>query len=374
MKLVFASDSFKGTLTSEKISELLTKAAGEVIGKCETVPLVLADGGEGTLEALLRAREGKKIPVTVHDPLLREIRAYYGVIGDEAVIEMAQASGLTLVPEDVRDPLLTSSVGTGELMRAALQAGYRKLTIAIGGSATNDGGMGAAAALGIRFSDNDGNILPGRGIDLARIRCIDRSALIPELKDAQIRVMCDVKNPLCGENGATYVYGPQKGASREALNTLEEGMRNYRELLIREFGMDPDTIEGAGAAGGMGAALKILFGAELKSGIGTILDIVHFDELIKGADVIISGEGRLDSQSSTGKAVQGVGEHAKKAGIACIALCGSVGAGYEKILDHGVTRIVTLAGEAVSPEYAMEHAEELYYMRAKEVFSGMLRS
>ena len=371
MKLVFASDTFKGTLTSEKISELLIKAAGEVIGRCETVPVVLADGGEGTLDAILNAREGRKIPIMVHDPLLKEIEAYYGAFDDEAVIEMAQASGLTVVPEDLRNPLQTSSFGTGELIRAALLAGYRKITVAIGGSATNDGGMGAAVALGIRFKDTDGNDLQGCGNDLAKIRDIDMTGLLPEIKDARIRVMCDVKNPLCGENGATYVYGPQKGASVEALKVLEKGMLNYREVLKRNFGIDPDTIEGAGAAGGMGAALKIFLGAELRSGIESILDIVRFDELIEGANVVITGEGRLDAQSSAGKAVQGVAERAKRAGIPCIALCGSTGEGYESILEHGVTKVVTLSGSDISAEYAMEHAEEVYYQRALEVMREM---
>ena len=367
MKFVFASDSFKGSLTSKKISELLVKAAGEVVGKCETVPVVLADGGEGTLDAFLSVREGKKITVTVHDPLMREIRACFGAFDDEAVIEMAQASGLTLVPADKRDPMYTSSIGTGELIRAALLAGYRKLTVAIGGSATNDGGMGAAAALGVRFLDPDGNVLQGRGIDLAEVCDIDMTGLMPELKDAQIRVMCDVKNTLCGEKGATFVYGQQKGATDESLRVLETGMLNYRDVLHGKFGTDPDTIEGAGAAGGMGAALKLILGAELISGIEGVLDIVRFDRLIQDADVIITGEGRLDGQSVCGKVVQGVGERAKRAKIPCIALCGCTGEGYEKIAEHGVTTVATLTDKDISPEYAMEHAEELYYRRALEV-------
>ena len=371
MKLIFASDSFKGSMTSEKISELLSKAAVEVFGQCETVPVVLADGGEGTLDSILSVRNGQKVEVTVHDPLMNEIKAYYGVFGDEVVIEMAQSSGLTLIPEDKRDPLYTSSIGTGELIRAALLAGYSKITVAIGGTATNDGGIGAASALGIRFTDSDGNVLQGRGIDLTKIHDIDMSGLLPELKNAQIRVMCDVKNPLCGENGATYVYGPQKGASADTLDILEKGMQLYRDVLIRKFGVDPDMVEGSGAAGGMGAALKILFGAELRSGIESILDIVRFDELIEGADVIITGEGRLDGQSSTGKAVQGVAERAKKACIPCIAICGCTAEGYEKILEHGVTMITTLVGEDISTEHAMEHAEEVYYQRALGVMKSI---
>ncbi len=368
MKLIFASDSFKGTLTSKKTAELLTKAAKEVFCECETIPVLLADGGEGTLDALLYAGKGKKIPVTVHDPLLREVTAYYGAFGDEAVIEMAQASGLTLLKPDERDPLYASSIGTGEMIRAALLDGYRKITVAIGGSATNDGGMGAAGALGIRFLDQNGNVLEGRGIDLEKIREIDLSELLPEVKEAQIRVMCDVKNPLCEPNGATYTYGPQKGATEEGLVVLERGMQNYRQVLLQQTGIDADTIEGAGAAGGIGAMLKLLLGATLQSGIETVLDLVNFDQLIQGADYIITGEGRLDGQSSIGKAVQGVGQRALQAGIPCIALCGSTGDGFEQIQQYGITEIVTLVGEGISSEYAMEHAEEVYYQRALEMF------
>ena len=372
MKLVFASDSFKGTLTSERIIELLKKASKEVFGECRTVPVVLADGGEGTLDALLRVRKGKKVAVSVHDPLMREITACYGAFGDNsAVIEMAQATGLTLLKNEERDPLHASSYGTGELIRAALKDGYRDITVAIGGTATNDGGMGAAAALGIRFTDKEGKALEGRGSDLKKVCDIDTDNMLPELKEAKIRVMCDVRNPLCGTDGATYTYGPQKGASAEMLKELEEGMLNYRRVLIRKTGTDPDTIEGAGAAGGIGAALKILFGAILVSGIESILDLGGFDELIKDADCIITGEGRVDVQSSSGKAMQGVGERALRAGIPCIAICGSTAEGYERIFEHGITRIETLVKDDITPEYAMEHAEKVYYQRALEIFKAM---
>lgn len=372
MKIVFASDSFKGTLTSKKIAELLVRAAAEIFPGCETVPVVLADGGEGTLDALLCAGNGKKIPVTVHDPLMRECVAYYGVLGErEAVLEMAQASGLTLLSPEERNPFCSSSYGTGELIRAALESGYRNITVAIGGSATNDGGMGAADALGVRFFDSDGERLEGRGENLGRVKRIDMSGLMPEVKSARIRVMCDVRNPLCGPNGATYVYGPQKGASDDIIKELEEGMQNYRNVLMTATSIDPDTIEGAGAAGGMGAMLKLILGAELRSGIESILDLVHFDELIKDADLIITGEGRLDGQSSIGKAVQGVGLRAAKAGVPCVALCGCTGEGYEQIFNYGITRVETLVNDDVTLEYAMEHAEEVYYQKALEIFSSL---
>jgi glycerate kinase len=374
MKLVFASDSFKGTLTSKEISGLLTAAAKEILGDCETVSVTLADGGEGTLDALLDQGTGEKIPLTVSDPLVNPVTAYYGVLGGSvAVVEMAQASGLTLVPAEKRNPLYTSSYGTGEMIRAALEAGYRDITVAIGGSATNDGGMGAARAMGVRFLDRAGKPLKGYGNELGKVSEIDMSGLIKEARDAHITVMCDVKNPLCGPNGATFVYGPQKGASSEIVEELESGMLRYREIIIRTFGVDPESIPGAGAAGGMGAMLKIFMGAELKSGIETLLDLIRFDDQIKGADYIITGEGRLDGQSCEGKAVQGVGLCAKRAAIPCIALCGCLGTGYELIRDYGITRIESLGDDNISSQYAMEHAKELYYEKALKVFGDVLR-
>ncbi len=368
MKTVFASDSFKGSLSSEKINQLLKRAAKEVFGSIETVPVLLADGGEGTLDAVLSVKKGQEVSVTVHDPLMNEIRAHYGSFEDgKAVIEMARASGLTLLPLEKRDPMKTSSRGTGELISAALKAGYREIVIGIGGSATNDGGMGAAAALGIRFLDKDGKVLEGRGEDLIKVSRIDGLNVMPEIREAKITVMCDVTNPLCGPLGASFVFGPQKGADEEKVRLLEEGMKNYRDVILRTFGKDPDKVPGAGAAGGMGAALKIFFGAVLRSGIETLLDLCDFDKLIQGSDLIITGEGRLDRQSVSGKAVQGVGLRAKKAGVPCIAICGCTGEGFEKIKEYGVSKVVTLTDDKVTQEYAMEHAEELYFKRAVQV-------
>ena len=221
MKLVFASDSFKGSLSSNQIAELLTKASAEVFKKCETVPVILADGGEGTLDAVLAVMPGRRIPAAVHGPLMQKINACYGCLnGGKAFVEMAQASGLTLVPADMRDPMLTTSIGTGELIREALSAGHKDISVAIGGSATNDGGMGALSALGVRFLDRDGNVLAGAGKDLCRVSQIDMNGIMPELKDAHFTVMCDVTNPLCGPSGASFVFGPQKGASDEIKEEL----------------------------------------------------------------------------------------------------------------------------------------------------------
>lgn len=298
MKLVFASDSFKGTVSSEQTVELLTKAAREVFGACDTVGVPVADGGEGTTDAVIQARKGEKVFVNVHGPLMESANAYYGKLSDsEAVLEMAQASGLPMVPEELRNPLNTTTYGTGELVKAALDQGFTDISIAIGGSATNDGGMGFASALGVKFYDAEGNVLEGKGSELEKVAHIDMSGLDERAKKAHFTVMCDVTNPLCGKDGATYTFGKQKGGTPEILDRLEKGMCNYRDVIIKEFGVNPDETPGTGAAGGLGAALQIYLNAEMKSGIETVLDLIDFDALIEGADLVVTGEGRTDWQS-----------------------------------------------------------------------------
>jgi glycerate kinase len=369
MKLVFASDSFKGTVSSEQTVELLTKAAHEVFGPCETVGVPVADGGEGTTDAVILARKGKKVFATVHGPLMEEVSAYYGKLSEkEAVLEMAQASGLPMVPEELRNPLNTTTYGTGELVMAALDAGFTDISIAIGGSATNDGGMGFASALGIRFMDVDGNVLEGKGSELEKVAHIDVSGLSEKAKKAHFTVMCDVTNPLCGKDGATYTFGKQKGGTPEILDRLEKGMSNYRDVIIKEFGVNPDDTPGTGAAGGLGAALKIFLQAEMKSGIETVLDLINFDKLITGADLIVTGEGRTDWQSCFGKVMQGVGDRAKKYDIPVTALCGGLGKGYDQIYEHGIDSIMTTVDGPMPLSEALDRAEELYYKGAVRMF------
>ena len=374
MKLVFASDSFKGSLSGRRAAELLEQAAHEVLGECECVSVAAADGGEGTADAVIEACGGKKVQVQVHDPLMNPVETYYGRLDEKtAIIEMALASGLILVPEEKRDPLVTTSFGTGELVRHALKAGHSNIITAIGGSATNDGGMGFARALGVRFLDKKGRELEGCGADLEKVAHIDTAGLMPETAHAGFTVMCDVKNPLCGPEGATNVYGRQKGADDAALQRLEAGMENYRDVIIREYGINPDKIPGAGAAGGLGAALKVFLNAKMQSGITTVLDLAGFDEIIKDADLIITGEGRLDAQSLNGKVVQGVGDRAKMLGIPAFALCGSLGEGYEGILEHGISMIRRTAEEGMALSEAMSRAEELYLKAAVKLFRDAVK-
>lgn len=369
MKFLFASDSFKGTLSSDQTIELLTKAAEEVFGSCETSGVPVADGGEGTTDAVVKARSGEIITVPVHGPLMEMEQGFYGRLSDtEAILEMAAASGLPMVPEEKRNPLNTTTYGTGELLKAALDAGYTDIAIAIGGSATNDGGMGFASALGIRFLDQDGNVLEGRGEDLEKVAHIDMSGLDPAVQKAHFTVMCDVTNPLCGPDGATYTFGKQKGGTPEILDRLEKGMQNYRDVIIREFGINPDEIKGSGAAGGLGTALKVFLHAEMKSGIETVLDLIDFDARLEGVDLVVTGEGRTDWQSCFGKVMQGVGDRSAKHQVPVAALCGGLGPDYEKIYAHGISSIMTTVDGPMPLKEALDNASELYYKGAIRMF------
>ena len=374
MKFLFASDSFKGTLSSKRTAELLAQAASEIFPGCEYSSIEVADGGEGTTDAVLSAVNGEKIAVSVHGPLWEEISAYYGKLDDRrAVMEMAAASGLPLVPSEQRDPRKTTSYGTGEMIADALGKGFRDTSIAIGGSATNDGGIGCMRALGVRFLDENGQELSGCGADLAEIRSIDVSGLDPRVKECKFTVMCDVTNPLCGEKGATHTFGKQKGGTPEILEELEKGMCNYRDILKNQFGVNMDEVPGAGAAGGLGAALMVFLNGTLKSGIETVLDLVEFDRKLEGVSLVVTGEGSTDWQSVFGKVMQGVGVHCRKAGIPAVAVVGSMGKGAEDIFDYGIESILTTVNAVMPLDEALGRAEELYLQAARRMFR-MLRA
>ena len=369
MKFLFASDSFKGTLSSEQIITLLDAAAKNLFPDCETMGIPVADGGEGTIDAVISVLHGSIYEVDVHGPLMEEVVSRYGETGNgAAVIEMAAASGLPMVPVDKRDPRVTTTYGTGELIKTALDRGCRDITIAIGGSATNDGGMGAMRALGIRFLDENGEELSGCGNDLARVADIDISGLHSAVKDARFTIMCDVNNPLTGPDGATYTFGKQKGGSPEILDELEQGMIHYAALIREKVGTDVDQIPGSGAAGGLGAAFCVFLKAEMKSGIETVLDLIHFDELLEGVDLVITGEGRIDWQSAFGKVPSGIGNRCRKKGIPAIAIVGGMGDKAEMIFDHGIDSIITTINGAMGLDEALERAEELYAGAAERAF------
>ncbi len=369
MKLLFASDSFKGSLTSQQTADLLEKAAKEVFGEAECSSVPVADGGEGTIDAVIAAENGEKIEVEVYSPLFERIQACYGKLDEKrAVIEMASASGLPLLQLNQRNPLYTTTYGTGELIRDALDKGFRDISIAIGGSATNDGGMGCARALGVRFLDKEGNELQGTGADLALLDSIDVSELDPRIRESKITVMCDVTNPLTGPDGATYTFGAQKGATPEMQDALEAGMINYKDIIIRQFGIDPDKIKGSGAAGGLGTALMVFFKGEMKSGIDTVLDLIDFDSRLEGVDLVVTGEGRTDWQSCFGKVMQGVGERSRAKGVAAVGLSGSLGMNANQIFDHGIESLITSVDSPMQIDEAISRAEELYYLAAVRMF------
>ena len=361
MKFLFASDSFKGTLSSEQIIRLLTESAKEAFPDCETAGTLIADGGEGTVDAVIAMTKGELIRVPVHGPLMEETTAVYGKINeDSAIIEMAAASGLPMVPENLRNPLNTTTYGTGELIRDALDRGFRNISVALGGSATNDGGMGAMSALSVKFLDKDGNVLDGKGSDLEKVASVDVSGLHPAVAETKFTVMCDVNNPLTGPDGATYTFGKQKGGTPEILDRLEAGMKSYAKVAGEALGKDIDHIAGAGAAGGMGAALCGFLNAGLKSGIETVLDLIGFDEMLEGVDLVVTGEGRIDWQSAFGKVPSGIGMRCKKKGVPAVAIVGGMGNGAEKIYEFGVESIIPTINGAMDINEALERAEELY--------------
>lgn len=369
MKFLFASDSFKGTLSSEKITALLEKSAKGIFPGCETAGVPVADGGEGTIDAVISALNGERRSIVVHGPLMEERESFYGIFeGDSAIIEMAAASGLPMVPAGKRNPMDTTTYGTGELIRDALDQGYRKISIAIGGSATNDGGMGAMRALGVKFLDEEGKELEGKGGDLTKVSDIDVSGIHPAVARTTFTVMCDVTNPLTGPDGATYTFGRQKGGTPEILDVLEKGMIRYAGLIKEKLGVDVDHIPGSGAAGGLGAAFCVFLKANLKSGIDTVLDLVHFDELLEGVDLVITGEGRMDWQSAFGKVPSGIGKRCRERGIPVVAIVGGMGDKAENIFDYGVDSIMTTINGAMELEEALSRSEELYGGAADRVF------
>lgn len=372
MKLVFASDSFKGSLTSERIAELLKDVAEEVFPEAVTEGIAVADGGEGTVDTVVKSVRGSYRTAEVIGPLGEPLKAEYGLLPNgSAMIEMAAASGLPLVPEGKRNPMKTTSLGTGMLIKDALEQGVRNITIAIGGSATNDGGMGAMSALGVKFFDAGGNVLRGCGEDLQKVKTIDISGLHPAVKESSFTVMCDVTNPLLGNDGATFTFGRQKGAGDIMLDLLESGMTNYSKIVERTLGVYAADNKGAGAAGGLGFALMAFLGAELKPGIETVLDIIGFDEKIQDADLVITGEGRMDWQSSMGKVPSGIGRRCRKRGIPVVAVTGGLLRGYEKIYENGICSVITTVNGVMDLKEAVENSEALYKDAAYRLLSAV---
>ena len=326
MKVVIAIDSLKGSLSSMEAGMAIKDGILAAKPDAEVIVKPLADGGEGTTDALIEGMNGERIDLTVTGPMHTPVDAYYGYLKDTntAVMEMASAAGITLVPDSEKNPLLATSYGVGEMINDAIQRGCRNFIIGIGGSVTNDGGIGMLKALGVRFLDENGEDAGEGGQALAKIARIDVSGMNPLLKECHIQVACDVNNPLCGENGSTYVYGPQKGVTEDMKKTLDEAMAHFARVTSETLENDYMNIPGAGAAGGLGYAFLAYTGAALTPGIELILDAVGLEEELSGADVVVTGEGRLDFQTAMGKAPVGVARLAKKYNAKVIAFAGSV--------------------------------------------------
>lgn len=369
MKIVIAPDSFKGSLTALEACEAIKEGVLRACPDAEVVSVPMADGGEGTVQSLVDATGGELIRLKVTGPLGEPVDAFYGILGDgeTAVIEMAAASGLPLVPEGKRDPRITTTYGTGELIRAALDRGARKFILGIGGSATNDGGSGVAEALGVRLLDEAGKPIGRGGAELARLASIDMSTMDPRVKEIEMVVACDVDNPLCGPRGAAAVYGPQKGATPEMVKELDAALANFAEVVRRDLGKDVKDVPGAGAAGGLGAGLVAFFGANLRRGVDIVIEATGLSEKVAGADLVITGEGKVDFQTAFGKTPQGVAKTAKKHGVPVVAIAGGIGDGAEVVYQHGIDSVVSIVRRPMSLKEAMENARTLMADTAEAV-------
>lgn len=337
MKIIISPDSFKECLPAWEVARALADGWKTVLPHSDVVCLPVADGGEGTLETLIHATKGTLFHKDVTGPLGKSVTACFGILGNSntAVIEMAQASGLEIVPTALRNPLLTTTRGTGELIKAALDHGVESVIVCLGGSATNDGGTGMMAALGVKFFDKDNTEISPTGYNLVDIHRVDISNLDRRLQNTRVVAACDVTNPLTGSQGATHVFGPQKGATPEMVNTLESGMQNYALRLQDQCQKDIASIPGAGAAGGTGAALIAFMNAELRPGISIVLDAINFHQHLKYAALVITGEGKMDSQSLNGKAPIGVAKAARQMGVPVIGIAGYVERQLDTLRENG---------------------------------------
>ena len=361
MRIIVAPDSFKGSVSALGVAEAMERGIHAVFPAAEVIQVPIADGGEGTVEALVAATGGRLLQAAVKGPLGDPMHAHWGVSGDgtTAFIEMAAASGLPLVPKDQRDPRITSTYGTGELMKAALDAGLRRLVVGIGGSATNDGGAGMARALGVRFFDAEGSDLPEGGAALAQLARLDLSGLDPRLVEASLLVACDVDNPLCGPRGASAVYGPQKGATPDMVAELDAALAVFAGIATVATGRDIAEQPGAGAAGGLGAGMLFFTPASLRPGVAIVLETTGFEALVRGADLVITGEGRTDFQTAMGKAPVGVAAVAKRHGVPVVCLSGGLGDGADEVLVHGIDALGSVVPQPMTLEACMGQGPEL---------------
>jgi glycerate kinase len=372
-KIVIAPDSFKGSMSAREAAEAMERGIKAVCPNVIIEKIPMADGGEGTVETLVDATGGRVIKVNVLGPLGEKRESYFGILGDgkTAVIEMALASGLPLVPKEKRNPLVTTTYGTGQLIKAALDQGCLEFIIGIGGSATNDGGVGMAQALGVRFLDAEGIEIPFGGGSLNRLEKIDTSKIDPRLQECKVMVACDVNNPLCGQQGASAVFGPQKGATPEMVELLDHNLAHLAAVIKRDVEKDVKDFPGAGAAGGLGAGLMAFCHAQLQRGIEIIIQATKLREKMAGADLVITGEGQIDFQTAHGKTPMGVATVAKSMNIPVIALVGNIGRGADMLYDLGINAIFSIAEGPMGLEECMKNGAELMERAANRVMRAI---
>ncbi|MEE4717327.1 glycerate kinase [Pseudomonas alliivorans] len=369
MKIVIAPDSFKDSLSAQAVANAIASGLAEVWPDAELIKCPMADGGEGTIEALLDACKGQWMSAQVSGPLGDRLEAHWGWLAQSrtAIIEMAMASGLQLLTLTQRDACLTSTAGTGQLISAALDAGAQRVILAIGGSATNDGGSGMISALGARFLDRDDRPLPGGGLALADLARIDLSGLDPRLAGVRVEIAADVDNPLCGPNGASHIFGPQKGASPDQVLALDAALAHFADHSARTLGHDLRDSPGSGAAGGMGFAAKAYLNASFRAGVEVVADLTGLEQALRGADLVITGEGRFDAQTLRGKTPLGVARVAQRQQVPVIVLAGTLGEGYDQLYQHGISAAFALTSGPMDLEKACREAPRLLHERARDV-------
>lgn len=369
MKIVIAPDSFKGSLSALEAAKAIEKGVKKARPDAETVLVPVADGGEGTLDSLVSATDGRKVQVNVKGPLRKTVQAEYGVLGDEetCVIEMASASGLCLIEPSQLNPFITTTYGTGELIKKALDNGFRRFILAIGGSATNDGGAGMLQALGMKLLDADGQSIRFGGGALRELAQIDASEFDTRIAESEFLIASDVQNPLVGRHGASYVFGPQKGATLEMVEQLDQNLEHYADLVEKLTGIRLHEMPGAGAAGGIGGAFQAFFPSEMSRGIDIVVEYTGLNEKLIGAECVFTGEGQIDFQTASGKTPMGVAQEAKKHGIPVFALAGSIGQGIDILYEHGITSVHSIVNGPMALEEAMNRAAELLEQTAEQV-------
>ncbi|MGF1718867.1 glycerate kinase [Vibrio kyushuensis] len=373
MKVVIAPDSYKESLTAMEVATAIERGFKKIMPNAEYVKLPMADGGEGTVQSLVDATGGVIVKQKVTGPLGDTVEGFFGLVGDgsTAIIEMAAASGLDLVERNKRNPLITTSYGTGELIKGALDKGVKHIIIGLGGSATNDGGIGMAQALGAKLLDENGIDLAFGGGSLHRLTTIDLSQLDPRLKTVTLEAACDVDNPLCGPKGASSVFGPQKGATPEMVKKLDSNLAHYAKIIYQATDKDVKDIPGAGAAGGLGAALIGLFDADLRPGINIVMDAVNLSDVVKDANLVITGEGRIDSQTIHGKTPVGVARTAKQFGLPVIAIAGSTAADCEVVHEHGIDAAYSVVLGATDLPTALKEAAFNVEMTSRNIAKAL---